>query len=243
MLFIAAQGARDIAVAQGVAANNLANLSTVGFRADLAHFESLALRGTGHASRASTVVAPMLLDLRQGPIEQTGIPTDVAIDGSGFLAVLGPDGKEAYTRRGDLRVGPEGLLVTGNGHTVLGAGGPVAVPPLAGISIARDGSVTATTSTDGGDLPLVVDRLRLVDPAAEDVEKLQSGLIGLKEGVAPPPEAALTLVPRAVEASNVSPIGELVKLIDMGRQFELQMRTVKAAEDADLATDAMLRSP
>ena len=100
--------------------------------------------GTGSLQGVPRRLGPvaLLLDLRQGPIEQTGIPTDVAIDGSGFLAVLDSDGKEAYTRRGDLRVGPDGLLVTGNGYTVLGAGGPVAVPPLAGISIARDGGGT-----------------------------------------------------------------------------------------------------
>jgi len=125
LLFVAASGLRQITQAQEVNANNLANASTVGFQADLTRARALYLNGPYHPDRVFTATESPAVDFAKGSIRQTGRALDVAVSGQGWIAVQAPDGSEAYTRRGDLRISPEGLLETGNGLPVLGDGGPI----------------------------------------------------------------------------------------------------------------------
>ena len=133
MIYLAMTGAKQTEYAQAINSNNLANISTTGFRADLHSFSSMPIDGPGVETRINAVVDSYGTDLSQGPISTTGRALDIAVRGDGFIAVQTPDGREAYTRAGDLRVEAGGLLSTGAGHLVVGDGGPVAIPPNASL--------------------------------------------------------------------------------------------------------------
>ena len=118
--YVAMTGAKHIMLAQGVGGHNIANINTPGFRADLYAFASSPIYGPGYASRVNSVAEDGGWSADGGAVENTGRELDVAVQGTGFIAIQAPDGSEAYTRAGDLRVGADGLLTTGAGHPVLG---------------------------------------------------------------------------------------------------------------------------
>ncbi|RJQ45339.1 MAG: flagellar hook-basal body complex protein, partial [Gammaproteobacteria bacterium] len=122
VLYAAMSGARQIERAQAVHSNNLANASTTGFRADLLSFASLPLTANDKTGQIYSQARRGGVDFSSGMIRTTGAELDVAINGSGFIAVQDKNGKEAYTRAGDLRISPAGILETGAGHAVLGNG-------------------------------------------------------------------------------------------------------------------------
>src|SRR5271155_3128474 len=111
-LYVAMTGAKQIMQAQAVNNHNIANLSTIGFRADAVSFASQPIYGPGFATRVNAVAGDSGTDFSSGTMENTGRELDVAVNGKGFIAVKGTDGKEAYTRAGDLRVSPTGAVTT-----------------------------------------------------------------------------------------------------------------------------------
>ncbi|MCC6625757.1 MAG: flagellar basal body rod protein FlgF, partial [Chloroflexi bacterium] len=171
LVYVAMSGAKETLRAQAANNHNLANASTTGFRADLSAFQSQAVAGDGLPSRVYAVATSVGWDPGGGALEQTGRDLDVAVQGAGWLAVQAPDGTEAYTRAGDLRVDGAGLLQTGAGHPVLGDGGPIAVPPHAAIAVARDGSVSIVPLGQGARTVAIVGRIRLVNPPAETLQR------------------------------------------------------------------------
>ena len=156
MLYVAMTGAKETLRAQAVNNHNLANVSTTGFRADLAAFQSRAVDGSGYASRVYATNASTGWNNQRGALLSTGRDLDVAINGQGWIAVQGADGKEAYTRAGDLQVDANGQLMTGTGLPVLGDGGPINVPPYTSIFFARDGSISIVAQGQTPDT--IVDR-------------------------------------------------------------------------------------
>src|SRR5690606_33479438 len=129
ILFTASGGASRTLESQATISHNMANASTTGFRAQLAHYRAVPIVGEGLATRVGTVTATPGADFTPGPIEVTGRELDVAIQGAGWLAVASGEG-EAYTRAGSLQVGADGTLQTSQGHTVLSADNqPIVVPP------------------------------------------------------------------------------------------------------------------
>ncbi len=169
-------GAKQTEYAQTINTNNLANVSTTGFRADLHSFSSVPIEGPGVESRVNAVVDSYGTDFSAGPVASTGRDLDVAVQGDGFIAVQAPDGGEAYTRAGDLRVEAGGLLSTGAGHLVIGDGGPVAIPPNSSLLIGSDGTISVQPMGQGPETLAIVDRIKLVNP---DVSLLQKGPDGL----------------------------------------------------------------
>src|ERR1700741_2775846 len=125
MLYVAMSGAKETLRAQGVNNHNLANASTTGFKADLAAFQSRAVDGSGFASRVYAQSTTNGWDQKSGSLLSTGRDLDVAVNGAGWIAVQGADGREAYTRAGDLQLDATGQLTTATGRPVLGDGGPV----------------------------------------------------------------------------------------------------------------------
>src|ERR1044072_3354775 len=113
MLYVAMSGAKETLRAQGVNNHNIANASTTGFRADLAAFQSRAVDGSGYASRVYATTASTGWAHQSGAPLSTGRDLDVAINGDGWIAVQGADGREAYTRAGDLQIDANGQLTTG----------------------------------------------------------------------------------------------------------------------------------
>src|SRR5690606_25246815 len=161
-LYISMSGAKETLRAQTANNHNLANASTTGFRADLSAFQSRAVVGAGHPSRVYATSEGAGWDATQGALAATGRDLDIGVQGEGWIAVQGPDGREAYTRAGDLRIDPSGLLKNGAGHPVMGEGGPISVPPHASLVIGSDGAVSIVPLGQGPETTAVVGRIKLV---------------------------------------------------------------------------------
>jgi len=222
MIYTAMTGANAAQYRQQVLANNLANVSTPGFRAELSTFRAVPVRGDGASTRVFALEAtPGHSDL-PGSIAATGRNLDVAARGNAYFAVQGLDGTEAYTRAGALEVNQDGTLVSGQGLPMLGDGGPIVIPEGARVDIASDGTV----STRIGNQPSqTVGRLKMVTPDADnplpasDVARLQDG---------------------ALEGSNVNPMEAMVGMIAVARQFEVQMRMLQNGETNDKTASQLL---
>lgn len=241
MLYVAMTGAKETLRAQGVNNHNLANVSTNGFRADLAAFQSRAVDGTGYASRVYATNGTVGWDDTSGALLTTGRDLDVAVNGQGFIAVMGPDGREAYTRAGNLQVDPTGQLMTATGRPVLGDGGPINIPPYSSIFFARDGSISIVAQGQTPDTTATVGRIKLVNPAAEAVERGEDGLFRMKDGSDAPAEAAVQLSSGVLEASNVNAAAAMVNMIELARQFEMQVKAIRTAEENGAAAAQLLR--
>lgn len=241
MLYLAMTGAKQTEFAQAINSNNLANVSTTGFRADLHSFSSVAIEGPGVETRINAVVDSYGTDFSVGPIATTGRNLDVALQGDGFIAVQAPDGSEAYARRGDLRIEAGGLLSNGAGHLVLGeGGGPVAIPPNASLLIGRDGTISIQPLGQGPETMSQVDRIKLVKPDVALLQKGSDGLFRLPDGEIASSDASVTLMSGALEQSNVNVAKTLVNMIELARQYEMQVNVIKASEEnADAAAQMM----
>lgn len=238
-LFVVMSGARETLRAQASVNNNLANVNTTGFKQDLEQFRSMPVFGPGYPSRVYALNERPATDFDPGPIRTTGRDLDVAVKGEGWIAVQAADGSEAYTRRGDLRITPEGLLQTGDGHPVLGDNGPIAIPPAQKVDIGSDGTISIVPLGEKPDVLAVVDRIKLVRAAPQQLEKGKDGLIRLKSGRPAEADAGITLVSGALEGSNVNSVAALVDMIELSRRYELQVKMMKTAED-DADTAAQL---
>ncbi len=242
MLYVAMSGAKETLISQGSNSNNLANADTPGFLADLNQFRSMPVFGPGYPTRVYAMDERHQVDFSHGTVQSTGHDLDVAISGDGFLAVQAADGSEAYTRRGDLRTDANGLLTNGAGLPVIGENGPIAIPPDAKIDIGADGSITIKPEGSQADALAVVDRIKLVNPALNELEKGKDGLLRLREGEVVPADAAVQVTPGMVEGSNVNPVDALVTMIDLSRRFEMQVKMMQTAKETDEQAASILRS-
>ena len=145
-LYVAMTGAKQIMQAQAVNNHNIANISTIGFRADSVNFDSEPIYGPGFATRVNAVAGDAGTDFSAGTMENTGRDLDVAVNGNGFIAVRGADGQEAYTRAGDLQVSAQGAVTTGSGLPVLSESGPINLPAATSISVGNDGTISVLPS-------------------------------------------------------------------------------------------------
>jgi flagellar basal-body rod protein FlgF len=245
-LYISMSGAKETLRAQTVNNHNLANASTTGFRADLSAFQSRAVAGSGYASRAYATNATTGWDQTQGALLSTGRDLDVAIQGPGWIAVQGPDGREAYTRAGDLRVDPSGMLMTGTGHTVLGDGGPLSVPPNSSVMIAADGTVSIVPLGQGPETSALVGRIKLVNPPAESLARDEDGLFrdsqNVGVGADAPADANVRLASGVLESSNVNTADAMVTMIELARHFDLQVKAMRTAEENAASAAQLLKS-
>lgn len=236
MIYLTMSGAKATMQRQESLANNLANVSTVGFRAELQGFRAVPVRGDGASTRVYALETTVGHSDAPGVIQNTGRPLDVAMQGNAWLAVQSLDGTEAYTRNGALTVSADGTLMTNNGLVVLGDGGPIQVPGNATLSISGDGTVSAKTAT-GPVTPL--GRLKLVTPE----EPLQRGTDGLFRSAAGddlPADPNARVQDGALEGSNVSAVETMVSMIAAARQFEAQMKMLQTAERNEQAAAQLL---
>lgn len=242
MLYTAMSGAKQNMIAQAINANNLANISTTGFRADLAAARSMPLYGgAGHPTRVYSMTEKPGIDFNQGAMSTTGRDLDIAVAGKGFIAVQAPDGSEAYTRAGDLKTDSAGVLQTGSGYAVLGEGGPITIPEAAKIDIGKDGTISIAQVGDGGGGSTVIDRIKLVNPEVKDLKRNENGLFVLKNGDEADVDEEVFVVSGTVETSNVNAAGALVNMIELSRQFEMQIKMMKAAEDNHAQATQMMK--
>ncbi len=242
MLYVLMSGAKQLELAQAANTHNLANISTTGFRADLAAFRAMPVRGPGYPTRVFAMAERPGVNLNPGAITTTGRELDAAINGDGWIAVRARDGTEAYTRRGDLRLGANGVLQTGDGREVLGNSGPIAIPPAEKIEIGGDGTLSIRPVGQKASALATVDRIKLVNPPPSMLVKGQDGLMRLKkDGTTAEPDARVRLVSGALESSNVNAVEALVNMITLARQYEAQIKLMRNASDNDAASAQTLR--
>jgi flagellar basal-body rod protein FlgF len=243
LVYTAYSGMRGRMAAQAAIANNMANASTIGFRADSFNFEQLALKGTGFDGRAPTSEEVVDADRKAGAVVSTGRDLDVAIDGSAWMAVQAADGEEAYTRRGDLTIAPSGVLQTGDGFPVIGNSGPITIPPADKVTIAPDGSVLIVPPGGQIDKPQVLDRLKLVDPKGSTTLKGMDNLLRVKDGGTLPANLDATVKSGSLEQSNVNVTETLIQMIENQRSYEIQAKMLSAAKDMDDGGASLMRMP
>lgn len=235
MIYLSMSGAKAMMQRQDTLANNLANVSTPGFRAELQAFRAVPVQGSGASTRVYALETTPGYNPAPGVITNTGRKLDVAVKGDSWLSVQALDGTEAYTRAGAIEINAEGVLVNTAGLPVLGDGGPINVPPNAAIDIAGDGTVSA--KLDNGK-PQPAGRLKLVTPEAP-LDRGTDGLFRAAEGsLAADPAARLQS--GALEGSNVSAIETMVAMISAARQFEHQMKMLQNAEQKEQAASKLL---
>ena len=235
LIYLAMSGAKATMQRQETLANNLANTSTVGFRAELAAFRAVPVEGSGASTRVYALESTPGFDATPGQVAATGRNLDVAMRGSAWLAVQARDGTEAYTRGGALDLDAEGNLVTSSGLTVLGDGGPIQVPPETQVSIAPDGTVSATAANGRS---TSIGRLKLVTPEAALVRGGDGLFRGNDGDLAADPAARVQ--DGALEGSNVSAVETMVQMIAAARQFEAQMKSLTTAEGNDKVASQLL---
>jgi flagellar basal-body rod protein FlgF len=240
---------KEMATARQVLVNDLANVSTVGFKSsyDVA-LKTVKVEGAGFDSRyQAQAVARDQIRLTPGPVMATGRPLDIAMAETAVMTVQAPNGDIAFTRRGDLKVNPQGQLENGSGHLVLGNGGPIAVPPGMMVSINADGTVYAKDPTQPATAPSVlIDQLRLRDGSEAKLGRRQDGLFKI-DGQPDGTDIALgntqpRLIPQALEGSNVSAIEAMTRLIDQSRSFETQIRIIKETKALDESGASMMKT-
>jgi flagellar basal-body rod protein FlgF len=240
---------KEQATARQVLVNDLANVSTLGFKSsyDVA-LQSVKVEGAGFDSRfQAQTISRDLIRMDPGPVMATGRPMDVAMAGNTVLTVQAPNGDLAFTRRGDLKVNIQGQLENGSGHLVLGEAGPITIPPGLMVSINPDGTIYARDPAQIGPAPdVLIDRLRLRDVTGVSLARRSDGLFKVSEkpdGT----DIALTdrlpqVISQALEGSNVSAIEAMTRLIDHSRSFETQIRIIKEMKGLDESGASMMKA-
>ncbi|MDQ2763736.1 MAG: flagellar basal body rod protein FlgF, partial [Pseudomonadota bacterium] len=204
LVYTAASGLKAHMASQAAIANNMANASTIGFRADRVVFDRIEIKGAGFNTRTPSSEEVIDADRRQGAIQQTGRPLDVAMTGDSWLTVQAPDGTEAYTRRGDLEVAPTGVLQTGDGFPVMGSGGPITMPPYQSMTISGDGTISIIPIGGDAKNPQVIDKLKLVSTKGSQTVKGLDNLLHVKGGGVLPEDLEGKVTGGALEGSNVN---------------------------------------
>jgi flagellar basal-body rod protein FlgF len=230
LIYIAMTGAKHTLWQQAAVTHNLANAVTTGYRAETNAFRALPVFGEGSPTRAFVVDSTTGANFAPGAIQHTGRDLDVAVQGGGWIAVQTPDGGEAYTRNGSLQIGPNGMLQTRNGLTVLGDSGPIAIPPDTDITVAKDGTVSTVPIGQNLNAVSAVGRIKLVNPAEADLMRGPDGLFRVQNASAAPADAGVVLISGALETSNVNVVDALVGMISLARQFDMQIKLLQSAE-------------
>ncbi|KTC77967.1 flagellar basal-body rod protein FlgF [Legionella brunensis] len=231
VLYNAMSGSKTDFHKQNINTNNLANINTPGFKADIFQAQSMYVTGAAETSEAFVVQTENATDFTDGSLITTGRDLDVAVQGDGWFAVQDSQGKEAYTRGGDFHLTENGMLVTASNRPVLGDGGPISIPPAQRIEIGNDGTISVVPLDGDPDTLAVIDRLKLVKLDPKNITKNVDGLMTLKQGGTAPSDASITIVKGALENSNVNAVGEMVDLIATGREYDSQMKVMQIADE------------
>ena len=230
LIYTAMTGAKHAFVQQAGVAHNLANASTVGYRAMEHRFRAVPIQGEGAATRAFVVDASVANAFEQGPLMATGRALDVAVQGAGWIAVETPDGREAYTRAGNLQVNANGQLQTASGLNVVGDGGPIAIPPDNSITIGSDGTISTVPLFGTPNNTSVVARIKLVNPPENELVRGDDGLFRRASGAPADLDETVKVAPETLEGSNVNPVDSMVSMISLARQFEMQIKMLQSAD-------------
>ncbi|GGC07750.1 flagellar basal body protein [Marinobacterium zhoushanense] len=242
LLYVSMTGARENMVAQRVHANNLANVTTTGFKSDLEQARAMRVLGEGYESRVYAMSERPATDTTAGTLISTGRDLDVAIDGEGWIAVIGPDGREAYTRGGELQINAADQLVTGSGLPVMGNGGiPIVIPPAEKVEVSSDGTVTIRPLGGQAAELAQIDRIKLVRAEPGQLFKGEDGLMHVDNNRVLPVDLDVQVRSGYLESSNVNAVAEMTSIISLARQFEVQVKMMKTAEENSTAAARILQ--
>ncbi|MEC8158569.1 MAG: flagellar basal body rod protein FlgF [Pseudomonadota bacterium] len=233
VLQVAAAASRQVANAQAAVTHNLANAGTTAFKADLFYAEQ------GYVNRGE--VGASAVDFRAGNMAYTGRDLDIAIAGDGWMQVITPAGEEILSRRGDLRIDPNGNLIDAEQNQILGDGGPINVPADSQVTIGADGTVSFIPRGETALGTVVIGRILLVNPAPETLIKGLDGNIRTEGQVNLEPAADVQLAVGALETSNVNPIASMVQMIELSRSFEGHIQTMKSTDELDASSASLMR--
>jgi len=213
-----------------VIANNIANMNTPGYRTQNMVFSDFLTRNnttpaTADNDKLSLVYSyGQFKDTRQGPITTTSNPLDIAIDGPGYLGVRNEDGSISYARTGSFYLNADGQIVTSSGRLLASdGGGAITIPRDAkDISIAEDGTVSTDQGTSG--------RLMLVE--FDNTQDLTARGEGLYQSAQPGVAAENSrILQGALEGSNVQPVVEMTRMIDVSRAYERSLQMVQSEHE------------
>ena len=242
LLYVAMSGAKQNMNSVAISANNLANANTDGFKADLAQARSMQAFGEGLPTRVFAMTERPSADFTNGPIKTTGRDLDIAVKGDGWIAVQADDGGEAYTRSGSLSFDTTGVLRNDKGTPLMGDNGPIVLPlPIEKIEISQDGIISVRPTGATAEVIEEVGRIKLVNPGNENLMRGKDGLFRQMSGEPAPADLSVGLLSGAVEGSNVNAVHEMVSMIDIQRQFEMQVKMMKTAEETDKASASLMR--
>lgn len=243
MLYIAMSGAKENMNSLAVRGNNLANANTTAFKADFEQARAMQAFGEGLPTRVFSLTERPSQSFESGSIALTGRDLDVALEGNGWISVLDDSGQQAMTRNGALQISDTGVLKTGSGQTVLGEGNqPIVIPlPFEKLEINRDGTIEVMPEGATATGMEEVGRIKLVNPDVQDITKGHDGLFRRKDGQNEVAAAEVSLVKGALETSNVNVVSEMTNLISLQRQFEMQIKMMKTAEETDKSSESLLR--
>lgn len=246
MIYTAMSGASQTLALQAVTSNNLANVSTPGFKAQLANFRAVPVEGASLATRSFVTASTPAADLSAGRVNYTERTLDVALQPNDWLAVTLPDGSEAYTRNGNMQVSAQGIL-TVNGHPVVGEGGPIAIPEHAQLTLATDGTLTALNAGDQPNATVAIGRLKIALGEPTMVTRGDDGFFRPTEkAIAQFGDARLPVnpqgkvMPGVLEESNVNPVQSMVEMINHARRFEMQMKEISHADQNEQKANQLL---
>ena len=239
LIYTAMTGAGAAASRQAILSNNLANVSTNGFRAQLETYRAVPLNGEGASTRVFAVESTAGYLDKPGQAQQTNRALDAMTTDKSWFAVQGLDGNEAYTRNGSFEVAPDGTLMTSNGRTVLDSGGsPITVPPGADVTMGYDGSISAQVP---GQPISVLAKLKQVTPNADDpLRRGEDGLFHSQSGNPLDNDDTARLHVGVLEGSNVNAIETMVGMIQTARQFDAQTKLMTTAEANDRSAAQLL---
>ena len=251
LAFNASAAIAESRTAQHMVNNELANVSTPGFKRSFeSAMVSVKAEGAGFSSRIQpkSLNVDTIIMTAGIALIATGNDLDIAMNDKAVLGVTGPDGTLGFTRRGDLRVSAKGILETGNGHAVRGqGGGPITIPPGFKATINTDGSIFAENpSAVGVAAPVLIDRLLLRDADGVKLSRRTDGLFaveGQPNGTdLPQSNALLSVNPKCLEGSNVNALSVMVRLMDLSRSFEMNVNVIKQSKDSDESGATMMRN-
>lgn len=211
-----------------VTANNLANASTTGYKAERAAFRAVPFFYQGQPNRVDVVAQKNGMDLQQGAIQQTGRSLDIALNGPGFFVVQSQGGEKSYTRAGNFNLSAQGMLINASGQAVLGVGGsPIYVPSGASVRVTPDGTVSATPNTPNARASSV-GQILVVNPPSASIQPQGNGLFAPNPGQKVSIKGiAAQIVPGALEGSNVNPVNSMIHMISASRLFQWETQAVQ----------------
>ena len=231
---------------QSVTAQNLANISVTGFQKDIQiNFASVYLdRDKGIDPRVLALQEPGGFDSTPGPIQQTGAPLDIAVDGAGYFIVKPANGQTALSRRGDFTVSADGTLRDGTGTQPLSVDlEPITIPPHRKISISGDGIIEIEPLNAPLGQTVRVGQLATTFGSEVPLAKTIDGFVRPFDGSIPEPDNRTILLSGFLEGSNVQSVDELVTGIDQSRSYEINVKFISTAQEIDEATASLMRMP